>query len=82
MVASPMYAGQPPSGFLRTMNVALSSQMAGELRLTLEVGVMSAAGLTRAEVLGNVRTRHPGIDELDIRMAHLRLKRLAEGWRE
>lgn len=70
-----------PSHFLSTLRGALASTMLPEMNLTLEVGVMSAAGLTRAELLQSIRNRHPEVEELDIKMAHLRLKRVAEMWR-
>lgn len=68
------------SHFLGQLRGALASTMLPEMNLTLEIGVMSAAGLTRSELLAQVRTRHPDVDELDIKMAHLRLKRVVGGW--
>jgi hypothetical protein len=77
MVASAAPA-QPSSSFLRNMGVALGSTMHRERELTLAVGVMSAAGLTRAEINKQARTRFPGIEDVDIKAAMLRLRRIAE----
>ena len=74
-------SGASASAFLGQLRGALASSMAPEMNLTLEIGVMSAAGLTRSELLTQIRGRHPDVEELDIKMAHLRLKRVANGWR-
>ena len=41
-------SGASASAFLGQLRGALASSMAPEMNLTLEIGVMSAAGLTRS----------------------------------
>lgn len=70
----------PPNPFLSNLRGSLSSVMAPEMDLTLRVGVMTAAGLTRAEILGQVKAKYPATEDIDIRMAVVRLRRIAEHW--
>lgn len=76
-----MTANGTASSFTQGLRSSLASTMSVELALTVEVGVMSAGGLTRQEILVNAQQRYPHVEELDIRMALARLRRVAEDWR-
>lgn len=79
---APSATSSPPhSAFLRQFRGTLASAMVPEMDVTLKVGVMSAAGLTRPEILAELKHSQPDADELDVRMAFLRLKRIANSWR-
>ena len=54
--------------------------MAREIDLTLRVGVLTAGGLTRLEVLRYLEREGHQVDELDVRMALKRLRTIAGDW--
>lgn len=68
------------SEFLAQLRGAFASAMVPEMDLTLKVAVMSAAQLTRAEILRELQRVQPDADELDVKMAFLRLRRVAGAW--
>lgn len=84
MGASVMIYPSTPAGseFLAHLRGSLASVIAPEIDLTLKVGVMSAAGLTRPEILAKAREHHPELDDIDIKAAMQRLKRIATDWRD
>lgn len=62
--------------FLRGLHQELQGALVPEMRLTLRVAVLSAAGHTRPQIVKQL-----GSSDVEIRMAQLRLQRIAEGWK-
>jgi hypothetical protein len=74
-------ATRPQSNFLRDLRGPVSSQLAGEMDLTLRVGVMTAGGLTRTDIITGLQHAGLDVDELDVKMAIRRLGKIATHWR-
>jgi hypothetical protein len=63
------------SSFLRSLHQELVGEVGAEIKLTMQVAVMTAAGLSRAETVRRLES-----SELEVKMAMLRLQRISEGW--
>lgn len=74
-------SGPPGTSFLHDLRAAAGSAMVREIDLTCRIGVLSAGGLSRAEILSSLRVAGHEVDELDIRMAIKRLQKIAGDWR-
>ena len=64
------------SAFLKALHRALQLSLVPEMELTMRVAVLSAAGHTRPEIV-----RALGAQEIEVKMALIRLQRVAEVWK-
>lgn len=73
-------AGQSTSPFVRSLAASLEGHITLEMEITLRVGVMSAGGMSRAQIMDGLRSAGYQADELDVKMALRRLGDVANGW--
>jgi hypothetical protein len=81
MTTATVTFGTATNSFLRELTTQLRAQLIPEMELTLRVGVMSAGGLTRKEILEGLTQAGHDVDDLDVRIAIRRLQRVADNWR-
>lgn len=67
----------PQSLFLRELRTSLGSVIVPEMEMTMRVAVLHAAGTSRAQI-----AKQLDVEDLEVRMALHRLKRIALMWRE
>jgi len=73
-LTSALYATSE-SSFIQGLQRDLKAEIEREMELTLKVAVMSAAGMTRVQITGAL-----DVQDMEVKMAMLRLKKVAHGW--
>ena len=71
----------PRSSFLTELNTSLGSALRPEMELTMKVAVLSAGGLNRAAILKHLQQAAPDTEDIEVRMALVRLRRIALMWK-
>jgi hypothetical protein len=67
--------GRVPSGFADHVRIELAALVAYEMEITVQVGVMLAAGVSQSQILHSL-----GIDGSEFKMCKRRLQQVASNW--